>query len=337
MIHPLGPASGSTPPTPPVRPEVEALISEKTHAAQRARLAAVLSSYPDAVLKEAAEFGLKVGVAFHPNQLVVGFGERAKGLYLPAERRIVLDPQILMSPDGESLVHHEMAHALDAMRGPRRHPVRNLPSTLMGTAPTADSVLDSRLGRLYAGYQARNRVEDAVEFRDRLVARFPEGLPESHTEGDISYRRSGSAERIRFAQKPGVQPHQVPRLLAAGALLALGVATTAPLLGVAGLALGVVTALHGVGRQTVADQEGTSQAVVRRGLRATEVTLPQDFGTPQDTSWSDYAHQSDLVQEYLAEGMAALRESSPQRREALELHDPGLARYLQKRLDQEPD
>ena len=337
MIHPLGAASGSNQPTQPFRPEVEALISEKTLGVQRSRLGAVLSSYPDEVLREAADFGLQVGVAIHPNQLVVGFGERAKGAYSPAERRIVLDAGVLMSSDGENLVHHEMAHALDAMRGPKRHPVRNLPSTLMGLPPTSDSVLDPHLGRLYARYQARNRVEEAVEFRDRLAGRFPEGLPETHTEGNVTYSRSGSVERIRFAEKVGLKACQVARLAAAGALLALGVATTAPLLGVAGLALGAVTALHQVNRQTVADQEGTGQATVLRGLRSTEVTLPADFGTPQDTSWSDYAHETNLVEEYLAEGMAVLRETASQRREAMQRQDPKLASYLQKRLDQESD
>lgn len=334
MITPTGSTPQPRPAAPSARPEVEALLSKGTYGPARQKLATLLATYPEETLREAKEFGLQIGTAVHQNQLMVGFGEWAKGLYLPAEKRVVLDEKILMSAEGDALVFHEMTHALDAIRGVERHPIRRQKPLFLGP-PAADSVTDARLGRLYGEYRARNRVEEAVEFRDRLALRYPEGIPAKVTDGDVTYERKGSTERVRFAEPTRLIPGQVGRLLAAGAVVALGVALAAPLMGAAGVALGALAALDGRGRQRVPDQEGNAEAVVTRGFRSTEVRLPEGYGTAPDTSWSDYAHRTNLVQEYLAEGMAALRQESPERREAMLVHDPKFARYLQQRLEQE--
>lgn len=320
MIPPV--TSAPTPTRPAAsRPEVEALIPSTTWGAARQKLAAVLATYPADTLRDAKEFGLQIGTAVHPNQLVVGLGERAKGVYLPAERRVVLDGAVLMAEDGDALVHHEMGHALDAMRGLERHPLRRLKPIVLGPA-NPDSVGDPKLGRLYRDYRARNRVEEAVGFRDRLAARYPQGLPERVSDGGVTYERKGSTEQVRFSEERRLLPGQLTRALAAAALVGLGVAVSVPLLGVAGVALGAVAALQGFRTQRV------DEAVVQSRPGSTLVTMPAGYANAPDTSWSDYAHDTGLVQEYLAEGMAALRQDDPARREAMRLHDPAFAEYL---------
>lgn len=320
MIPPV--STGTTPARPAApRPEVEALIPSSTWGAARQKLAAVLATYPAETLRDAKEFGLQIGTAVHPNQLIVGLGERAKGVYLPAERRVLLDAAVLLADDGDALVHHEMGHALDAMRGLERHPLRRLKPVILGPA-APDSVSDPKLGRLYRDYRARNRVEEAVEFRDRLAARYPEGLPERVVQDGVTYERKGATEHVRFAEERRLLPGQLLRAVAAAALIGVGVAVSAPLLGVVGLAVGVATALQGFRTQRV------DEAVVQSRPGSTHVAMPAGYTNPPDTSWSDYAHDTGLVQEYLAEGMAALRQADPARREAMRTHDPAFAEHL---------
>lgn len=320
MIPPVSPAANPARPA-ASRPEVEALIPSTTWGAARQKLAAVLATYPAETLRDAKEFGLQIGTAVHPNQLVVGLGERAKGVYLPAERRVLLDSAVLLADDGDALVHHEMGHALDAMRGLERHPLRRLKPLILGPA-APDSVSDPKLGRLYRDYRARNRVEEAVEFRDRLAARYPQGLPERFAEGDVTYERKGATEHVRFAEEHRLLPGQLGQALAAAALIGVGVAVSAPLLGVVGVALGAVAALQGFRTQHV------DGVVVQSRPGSTHVTMPAGYANPPDTSWSDYAHDTGLVQEYLAEGMAALRQADPARRDAMRAHDPVFADHL---------
>lgn len=300
---------------------MEALIPSTTWGAARQKLAAVLATWPAETLQDAKEFGLQIGTAVHPNQLIVGLGERAKGVYLPAERRILLDPAVLLADDGDALVHHEMGHALDAMRGLERHPLRRLKPVILGPADP-DSVSDPKLGRLYRDYRARNRVEEAVEFRDRLAIRYPQGIPQRVAEGGVTYERKGATERVRFAEERRLLPGQVTRALAAAALIGVGVAVSAPLLGVAGVTLAAVTALQGFRTQRV------DEAVVQSRPGSTHVTMPAGYADAPDTSWSDYAHDTGLVQEYLAEGIAAMRQEDSSRRQAMATHDPAFLEYL---------
>lgn len=296
---------------------VDALLGDKVSEKARARISDVLRVYPAPVLENLKKFGLSFEITQGQGAMGNGNGQVALGGYDPVHKKIMFDEGVLMAKLGRHMLTHELVHSIDAMRGERD----------FGKAkdPILASSKDKELLGLYAAYQARGAVEAIGQLRYALKDSNNGTLPvEGHIQGadnwgalDVNYRRQDGQEVFKIDQQPKMPKGFMESIAeAVGAAAPDRIARDLP--------------------RTEVDVElrkGGTAHVVQEGT-VSEVTVKEGAISYTGDIWSDYAHRSGMVEEYMAEAVSYYLEKGNVREE-MEAADPAVVSYVEKFIDQE--
>ena len=290
---------------------LDALLAKPLSGEASKHFRQILSVYPAGTLEALKKHGLTIEIT--QGQAVQGTtasGATAVGGYDPNERRIMVDESILMSNLGRHVMTHEVAHALDHMRGQR-----------LGGKGLASSA-DTELKTLFSQYMARGAVEAVGQIRANikakegdLPARTELTVEDSWGKMDVRYEQQGDNEVLRVEQQPRTLQGKIQDKMRQAAT---GSASGKDLPRV---------------EVEVDLQRGGKAHVVQEGT-VSVVTLPKSSVTFTGDIWSDYAHRSGMPEEYTAEAFSHYLENGS-KREEMSFVDPDMLAYTEKVLNEE--